>query len=39
MHWGYNGVVMGDIANDPSLVADPNLIHEAKAFLCQVRKA
>ena len=41
MHWGYNGVCKGDIANDLcSLVADPNVsIHEAKAFLCQVRKA
>jgi formate dehydrogenase major subunit len=41
MHWGYNGIVKGDIANDLcSLVADPNVtIHEAKAFLCQVRKA
>jgi formate dehydrogenase major subunit len=41
MHWAYNGVVKGDIANDLcSLVADPNVtIHEAKAFLCQVRKA
>jgi formate dehydrogenase major subunit len=41
MHWAYNGIVKGDIANDLcSLVADPNVtIHEAKAFLCQVRKA
>jgi formate dehydrogenase major subunit len=41
MHWAYNGIVKGDIANDLcSLVADPNVtIHEAKAFVCQVRKA
>jgi formate dehydrogenase major subunit len=41
MHWAYNGLVKGDIANDLcALVADPNVtIHEAKAFLCQVRKA
>jgi formate dehydrogenase major subunit len=40
MHWGYNGLVTGAIANDLcALVADPNVtIHEAKAFLCQVRK-
>jgi formate dehydrogenase major subunit len=40
MHWGYNGLVKGGIANDLcALVADPNVtIHEAKAFLCQVRK-
>src|SRR5262249_44843778 len=41
MHWGYKGVTRGDIANDLcSLVADPNVtIHEAKAFVCQIRKA
>jgi formate dehydrogenase major subunit len=41
MHWGYKGVARGDIANDLcSLVADPNVsIHEAKAFVCQIRKA
>jgi formate dehydrogenase major subunit len=41
MHWAYNGLVKGGIANDLcALVADPNVtIHEAKAFLCQVRKA
>jgi formate dehydrogenase major subunit len=40
MHWGYDGLVKGGIANDLcALVADPNVtIHEAKAFLCQVRK-
>jgi formate dehydrogenase major subunit len=40
MHWGYDGLVKGAIANDLcGLVADPNVtIHEAKAFLCQVRK-
>jgi formate dehydrogenase major subunit len=40
MHWGYEGLVKGAICNDLcALVADPNVtIHEAKAFLCQVRK-
>ena len=40
MHWGYEGLAKGAIANDLcALVADPNVtIHEAKAFLCQVRK-
>jgi formate dehydrogenase major subunit len=42
MHWGYEGLkgTHGAICNDLcALVADPNVtIHEAKAFLCQVRK-
>ena len=40
MHWGYDGLAKGAICNDLcALVADPNVtIHEAKAFLCQVRK-
>jgi len=42
MHWGYEGLngTKGAICNDLcALVADPNVtIHEAKAFLCQVRK-
>ncbi len=40
-HWGYQGVVTGDVTNDLSaLVGDPNVsIHEAKAFLCNVEKA
>jgi formate dehydrogenase major subunit len=42
MHWGYDGLegATGAICNDLcALVADPNVtIHEAKAFLCQVRK-
>jgi formate dehydrogenase major subunit len=42
MHWGYQGLegTKGGICNDLcALVADPNVtIHEAKAFLCQVRK-
>jgi formate dehydrogenase major subunit len=42
MHWGYDGLPgsTGGICNDLcALVADPNVtIHEAKAFLCQVRK-
>jgi formate dehydrogenase major subunit len=41
MHWGYDGLSKGGICNDLcALVADPNVtIHEAKAFLCHVRKA
>lgn len=37
-HWGYRGIVTGDVVNSLSaLVADPNVsIHEAKAFMCQV---
>ena len=40
-HWGYQGVVTGDVVNDLSaLVADPNVsIHESKAFVCSVEKA
>jgi formate dehydrogenase major subunit len=40
-HWGYMGLITGDVVNDLSaLVADPNVtIHEAKAFVCDVRKA
>jgi formate dehydrogenase major subunit len=40
-HWGYQGVVTGDIVNDLSaLVGDPNVsIHEGKAFVCNVEKA
>src|SRR5258707_835402 len=39
-HWGYVGLVPGEIANDlTSLVGDPNVsIHEAKAGLCELRK-
>jgi formate dehydrogenase major subunit len=38
-HWGYQGLVRGDVANDlTALVADPNVtIHEAKAFTCDLR--
>jgi formate dehydrogenase major subunit len=37
-HWGYRGIVTGDITNDlAAMVADPNVtIHEAKVFMCQV---
>jgi len=37
-HWGYRGVVTGDVTNElASMVADPNVtIHEAKVFMCQV---
>ncbi len=40
-HWGYKGVVTGDVVNDlSSLVGDPNVaIHEAKAFVCRVAVA
>jgi len=38
-HWGYSGVVTGDIANDLLLlVADPNVsMHDAKSFTCNMR--
>ncbi|HKG92925.1 MAG TPA: molybdopterin dinucleotide binding domain-containing protein, partial [Gemmatimonadaceae bacterium] len=38
-HWGYRGVVTGDVVNALSaLVGDPNVtIHESKAFMCDVR--
>ena len=38
-HWGYAGVVTGDIANDLLLlVADRNVgMHDAKAFTCNIR--
>ena len=40
-HWGYEGLVTGDIVNDlTALVGDPNVsIHEGKAFVCNVEKA
>jgi formate dehydrogenase major subunit len=40
-HWGYKGVVTGDVANDlTSLVGDPNVtIHEGKVFVCNVTKS
>jgi len=40
-HWGYEGIVTGDVVNDlTALVADPNVtIHEGKAFVCNVEKA
>jgi formate dehydrogenase major subunit len=39
-HWGYKGLVTGDVVNNLSaLVGDPNVtIHEAKVFVCQVTK-
>ena len=39
IHFGSQGVVFGDSANDlPPNVADPNVsIHEAKAFTCNLR--
>lgn len=40
-HWGYAGIVTGDVTNDLTLmVADPNVsIHEGKAFVCSIAKA
>jgi formate dehydrogenase major subunit len=40
-HWGYEGVVTGDVVNElTALVGDPNVtIHEGKAFVCSVEKA
>jgi formate dehydrogenase major subunit len=39
-HWGYKGLVQGDVVNNLSaLVGDPNVtIHEAKVFVCNVVK-
>jgi formate dehydrogenase major subunit len=39
-HWGYEGLVTGDIVNElTALVADPNVsIHEGKAFVCNIEK-
>ena len=39
-HWGYAGIVQGDIANDlTASVGDPNSqIPETKAFLCNIKK-
>ena len=40
-HWGYKGVTTGDVVNDLSaLVGEPNTtIHEAKVFVCNVKRA
>ena len=40
-HWGYEGLVTGDIVNELTpLVGDPNVtIHEGKAFVCNIEKA
>jgi formate dehydrogenase major subunit len=40
-HWGYEGVVTGDVVNElTALVGDPNVtIHEGKAFVCDVERA
>lgn len=39
-HWGYQGIVTGDVVNDLShMVGDPNVsIHEGKAFMCNVER-
>ena len=38
-HWGYRGIVTGDVVNSLTpLLGDPNVsIHEGKAFMCQVQ--
>ena len=40
-HWGWRGVVVGDVVNQlTAMIGDPNVsIHEAKAFVCNVEKA
>jgi len=40
-HWGYQGLVTGDAANElTAFVADPNVsIHEGKVFVCNLEKA
>jgi formate dehydrogenase major subunit len=40
-HWGYEGLVTGDIVNElTALVGDPNVtIHEGKSFVCNIEKA
>jgi formate dehydrogenase major subunit len=40
-HWGYEGLVTGDIVNElTALVGDPNVtIHEGKAFVCNIEKS
>ena len=40
-HWGYEGLVTGDIVNElTALVGDPNVsIHEGKVFVCNIEKA
>ena len=40
-HWGWQGVVAGDVVNQlTALIGDPNVsIHEAKAFVCNLEKA
>jgi formate dehydrogenase major subunit len=39
-HWGYEGVVTGDVVNElTALVGEPNVtIHEGKAFACNIEK-
>jgi len=39
-HWGYKGVVTGDVVNDLCLlVAERNVsMHEAKSFTCNIRR-
>jgi formate dehydrogenase major subunit len=40
-HWGYNGIIQGDVVNDlTALVGDLDVtIHEAKVFVCRLAKA
>jgi formate dehydrogenase major subunit len=39
-HWGYEGLVTGDIVNELTpLVGDPNVtIHQGKAFVCNIER-
>jgi formate dehydrogenase major subunit len=39
-HWGWEGVVTGDVVNSlSSMVGDPNVtIHEGKAFVCNIER-
>ncbi len=40
-HWGYKGIAVGEVVNSLSaMIGDPNVsIHEAKVFVCNVKKA
>jgi formate dehydrogenase major subunit len=40
-HWGYEGLVTGDVSNDlTAFIGDPNVsIHEGKAFVCNIERA
>jgi formate dehydrogenase major subunit len=40
-HWGYEGLVTGDVVNElTAMVGEPNItIHEGKAFVCNIERA